>query len=174
MRVKHIFILLLVVMVAFALTACSKKQTAGQSAEIDTTPVTPPSPPPVEDDTETAVTDTEVDTEPIPVMSDIFFDFDKSNLTSEAKRILEENARQLQDARSTTITVEGHCDERGTNSYNLALGERRAKAARDYLRSLGIAASRVKTVSMGEERPFDSGHTEAAWAKNRRAHFVIN
>ncbi|MFQ5510501.1 MAG: peptidoglycan-associated lipoprotein Pal [Candidatus Krumholzibacteriia bacterium] len=173
MRVKNIFILLLVVMVAFAFTACSKKQTAGQSAEIDTTPVTPPSPPPVEDETE-AVTEPEVDTEPIPVMSDIFFDFDKSNLTSEAKRVLEENARQLQDARSKNIVIEGHCDERGTNSYNLALGEKRAKAAKDYLRSLGVAASRVKTVSMGEERPFDSGHTEAAWAKNRRAHFVIN
>ena len=72
-----------------------------------------------------------------------------------------------------TVTIEGHCDERGTAEYNLALGERRAVAAQAYLVSLGIPASRVKTVSYGKEFPFDPGHDEAAWAKNRRAHFVI-
>jgi peptidoglycan-associated lipoprotein len=71
------------------------------------------------------------------------------------------------------VTVEGHCDERGTAEYNLALGERRALAARTYLVSLGIPADKVKTVSYGKEFPFDAGHDEAAWTKNRRAHFVI-
>lgn len=171
MSIKKLLVYFMVIVVAFAFTACSKKQTASQSpATIDTTPVTTPDPPPVE----ITATDGEPDQVPIPVLSDVFFDFDKSHLTSDAKRVLEENARQLKDARATMIRIEGHCDERGTNSYNLALGERRAKAAMDYLRSLGVAANRFKTVSMGEERPFDSGHTEAAWAKNRRAHFAIN
>ncbi len=173
MRVTNILVCVLVVLMAFGFTACSKKQTASQSpSTIDTEPVTTQPPPAVEVDT--PATDTEPTQVPIPVLSDVFFDYDKSNLTSDGKRILEANARQLKDARSVTITVEGHCDERGTNSYNLALGERRARAAKDYLRSLGVDASRVKTVSMGEERPFDSGRTEAAWAKNRRAHFIIN
>ena len=73
-----------------------------------------------------------------------------------------------------TITLEGHCDERGTGSYNLALGEKRANAAKDFLVSLGVPASQITTVSYGKDRPFDAGHTEAAWAKNRRAHFVVN
>jgi peptidoglycan-associated lipoprotein len=71
------------------------------------------------------------------------------------------------------ITIEGHCDERGTAEYNLALGERRAVAARNYLVSLGLTADRIKTVSYGKEFPFDPAHTESAWAKNRRAHFVV-
>jgi peptidoglycan-associated lipoprotein len=71
------------------------------------------------------------------------------------------------------ITIEGHCDERGTKAYNLALGEKRANAAKDYLVAMGVNASRISTVSYGKERPFDSGHSEAAWAKNRRAHFVV-
>ncbi len=172
MSIKKLVVYFMVILVTFAFTACSKKQTASQSpATIDTTPVTTPDPPPVE---VTEMSDGEPDQVPIPVLSDVFFDFDKAHLTSDAKRVLEENARQLKDARATMVRIEGHCDERGTNSYNLALGERRAKAAMDYLRSLGVAANRVKTVSMGEERPFDSGHTEAAWAKNRRAHFAIN
>ena len=72
------------------------------------------------------------------------------------------------------MTVEGHCDERGTVDYNLALGEQRARAARDYLVSLGVAAERVRVVSFGKERPLDAGHDEAAWAKNRRAHFALS
>ena len=72
------------------------------------------------------------------------------------------------------VTVEGHCDERGTVDYNLALGDQRARAARDYLVSLGVAAERVRVVSLGKERPMDAGHDEAAWAKNRRAHFAVS
>ena len=71
------------------------------------------------------------------------------------------------------VTIEGHCDERGTNAYNLALGEKRANAAKDYLVSLGVDGGRITTISYGEEKPFDAGHDETAWTKNRRGHFVV-
>jgi peptidoglycan-associated lipoprotein len=102
-----------------------------------------------------------------------FFDYDSSELSEEAQRALNENASLLKQYTSWTVTIEGHCDERGTPEYNLALGERRAVAARAYLVSLGIAADRLRTVSYGKEFPFAPGHDESAYAKNRRAHFVI-
>jgi peptidoglycan-associated lipoprotein len=102
-----------------------------------------------------------------------FFDYDSSELSDEAQRALNENAGLLKQYTSWTVTIEGHCDERGTAEYNLALGERRAVAARAYLVSLGISADRLRTVSYGKEFPFDPGHDEPAYAKNRRAHFVI-
>jgi peptidoglycan-associated lipoprotein len=102
-----------------------------------------------------------------------FFDYDSAELSAEARAVLDANAATLKKYASWTITVEGHCDERGTAEYNLALGERRAVAAQSYLVSLGIPAARLRTVSYGKEFPFDPGHDEAAWAKNRRAHFVI-
>ncbi len=89
------------------------------------------------------------------------------------QQVLQANAEVLKKYGTWQITVEGHCDERGTAEYNLALGERRAASARTYLVSLGIAADRIKTVSYGKEFPFDPDHNEAAWAKNRRAHFVV-
>lgn len=104
---------------------------------------------------------------------DIHFDFDSSELTAMAKTILKEKAGWLKNNFAAVITIEGHCDERGTTEYNLALGERRATAARSYLVNLGIAGSRINTISYGEERPLDTGKTEAAFQKNRRAHFVI-
>jgi peptidoglycan-associated lipoprotein len=103
----------------------------------------------------------------------VFFDLDSSELSTEAQRVLQANAGVLKQYGTWQITVEGHCDERGTAEYNLALGERRANVARDYLVSLGIPAARVRTVSYGKEFPFDPGHNEAAWSNNRRAHFVI-
>jgi peptidoglycan-associated lipoprotein len=87
--------------------------------------------------------------------------------------VLQANADLLRRYATWQISIEGHCDERGTAEYNLALGERRAVAARNYLVSLGIPADRVKIVSYGKEFPFDPGHSEEAWAKNRRAHFVV-
>lgn len=102
-----------------------------------------------------------------------FFELDSSELSSEARRALDDNAGLLKQSANWTVTIEGHCDERGTAEYNLALGERRAIAARAYLVSLGISADRLRTVSYGKEFPFDPGHDEAAYAKNRRAHFVI-
>lgn len=106
-------------------------------------------------------------------LNDVFFDFDSYSLSSESKGTLEANARELKRVTAGNITIEGHCDERGTKAYNLALGEKRANAARDYLVALGVNVSRVNTVSYGKERPFDDGHNESAWAKNRRAHFVL-
>jgi len=103
----------------------------------------------------------------------VFFELDSSDLSAVAQKSLDENASLLKRYPSWAVTVEGHCDERGTAEYNLALGERRAIAARAYLVSLGIPADRVRTVSYGKEFPFDPGHDEGAWGKNRRAHFVI-
>ncbi len=103
----------------------------------------------------------------------VFFELDSSELSGEAQTVLGANTAVLKQNRSWMVTIEGHCDERGTAEYNLALGERRAIAARAYLVSLGIAADRLRIVSYGKEFPFDPGHDEAAFAKNRRAHFVI-
>jgi peptidoglycan-associated lipoprotein len=103
----------------------------------------------------------------------VYFELDSSDLTAANQKTLDEDAVLLKRYTSWTVTVEGHCDERGTAEYNLALGERRAIAARAYLISLGIAADRLRTVSYGKEFPFDPGHDESAFAKNRRAHFVI-
>jgi len=102
-----------------------------------------------------------------------FFDLDSSELTTDAQRALNDNATLLKQYPAWTVTIEGHCDERGTAEYNQALGERRAVTARAYLVSLGISADRLRTVSYGKEFPFDPGHDESAYAKNRRAHFVI-
>ena len=103
----------------------------------------------------------------------VFFDYDRTDISAEAQRILDANAEVLKKNATWVITIEGHCDERGTAEYNLALGERRAGAARTYLVSLGIAGDRIRTVSYGKEFPFDPAHTEEAWAKNRRGHFVV-
>jgi len=102
-----------------------------------------------------------------------FFEYDSSELDATAQRALTDNAGVLKQYPTWTVTIEGHCDERGTPEYNLALGERRAVAARAYLMSLGIPADRLRTVSYGKEFPFDPGHDDSAYAKNRRAHFVI-
>lgn len=104
----------------------------------------------------------------------VFFAFDKSELNTDARTTLEKQAFWLRKYPRTTVTVEGHADERGTREYNLALGERRAAAARDYLVSLGIDPSRISTISYGKERPAVLGSTEEAWAQNRRAVTVIN
>jgi peptidoglycan-associated lipoprotein len=103
----------------------------------------------------------------------VFYEYDSSELTAAALAALDENAALMKRYPTWTVTIEGHCDERGSAEYNLALGERRAVAARAYLLSLGIPADRLRTVSYGKEFPFDPGHDEAAWTKNRRAHFVI-
>lgn len=103
----------------------------------------------------------------------VFFAYDSSELTPEARSILNETAELLRRYPSWIITIEGHTDERGTAEYNLALGERRAVAAQAYLVSLGIPASRLRTISYGKEFPFDPGHDEGAWSRNRRAHFVV-
>lgn len=107
-------------------------------------------------------------------LKDIFFDFDRSNIRPDAKVALAEDIGWLGTHATAAITIEGHCDERGTSEYNLALGERRAQAAKDYLVASGITVKHVTTVSYGKERPFILGHDESAWKWNRRAHFVVN
>jgi peptidoglycan-associated lipoprotein len=103
----------------------------------------------------------------------LFFVLDSSDVSAEGQQVLQANAAVLKKYPGMQVTIEGHCDERGTAEYNLALGERRALSAKNYLVSLGIPADRVKTVSYGKEFPFDAGHDDAAWKQNRRAHFVI-
>jgi peptidoglycan-associated lipoprotein len=98
----------------------------------------------------------------------VFFDTDKSDLMPAARTTIEAWANYLKANASQTMTIQGHCDERGTREYNLALGDRRATAVKNYLVALGIAPNRVQTISYGKERPDDPGHSEAAWAKNRR------
>jgi peptidoglycan-associated lipoprotein len=107
-------------------------------------------------------------------LADVYFDFDKFNLKDEARTILKKHAEWLNKNKGVMVVVEGHCDERGTAEYNLALGERRANAAAKFLVDLGIDAKRIKTLSYGEELPLDKGHNEEAWAKNRRAHFDVS
>jgi len=104
---------------------------------------------------------------------DIYFEFDKATLDSMSQDILTRKADWMRDNPAVVVSVEGHCDERGTNEYNLALGEKRAESAKSFLVDLGIEAYRISTVSYGEERPVDTGHNEEAWAKNRRAHCLI-
>ena len=106
-------------------------------------------------------------------LAPIFFDYDSAEMTTEAQSHLANNAEVMRNNQTWIVTIEGHCDERGTAEYNLALSERRALAARDYLVALGIPVNRLRTVSYGEEFPFDPGNDEAAWAQNRRAHFVV-
>ena len=102
-----------------------------------------------------------------------FFDYDKADIRGDSREVLATNAAWLKRYPSVQFTIEGHTDDRGTAQYNLALGDRRANAAKDYLASLGVDASRIKTVSYGKERPFATGHDEGSWQKNRRAHFVV-
>ncbi|HSB52505.1 MAG TPA: peptidoglycan-associated lipoprotein Pal [Dissulfurispiraceae bacterium] len=106
-------------------------------------------------------------------VQDVYFDYDRYDVRDNAKPATKEVAALLAKNKGVKVIIEGHCDERGTSEYNLALGERRAKAVKDYLLSLGVAASRIETVSYGEEKPLCTESTESCWSKNRRAHFVF-
>lgn len=106
-------------------------------------------------------------------MENIHFDYDKFFIREDAKPVLEDNAAYLKKWPTVEVLIEGHCDERGTEEYNLSLGEKRAKAAYDYLVSLGISPDRLKTISYGKSQPIDPGHNEVAWQRNRRCEFTI-
>jgi peptidoglycan-associated lipoprotein len=179
---------LVLMLLALGIGACAKKQPPvarpmPPPATVEGTPGKPPAPPepvsepipvppePVPEDTLSAVSLDDLNRD--SPLKPAFFALDSSEMTPESQQILQANAQVLRKYPSWNITIEGHCDERGTAEYNLGLGERRAVAARDYLVSLGIAAARLRTVSYGKEFPFDPGHDENAWGKNRRAHFVI-
>ena len=107
------------------------------------------------------------------LLKDIHFDFDKYNIRPGDSGILNKNAALLKKYPKVKVQIEGHCDERGTVEYNLALGERRANNTKKYLVSLGVSANHISTISYGKEKPLDPGHNEEAWAKNRRAHIVV-
>jgi len=106
-------------------------------------------------------------------LKDAYFDFDKYDIRPDAAKTLAVNATWLKSNSNLLVLIEGHCDERGTNEYNLALGERRAKATMNYLVAQGVAASRVSIISYGEERPVCTEHAEGCWSKNRRTHFLV-
>jgi peptidoglycan-associated lipoprotein len=106
-------------------------------------------------------------------LGDVFFEYDKSDLSAEGRSALQKDADWMKKWTKTVVTVEGHCDSRGSAEYNLALGDRRANAAKEYLVSLGIPTSRITVVSKGKEQPFCSDETESCWQQNRRGHFVI-
>lgn len=107
------------------------------------------------------------------LLGDVYFDFDQSSLREDARARLSRNAEFLRSRPEFVVQVEGHCDERGTNDYNLALGERRAQAVREYLSQLGLGSNRLRTISFGEERPTCTQSDESCWQRNRRAHFVL-
>ena len=109
----------------------------------------------------------------VAALKDVFFEFDKYDIRAEDAKTLDANATWLKSNAENLVLIEGHCDERGTNEYNLALGERRAKAAMNYLVSQGVQANRITIISYGEERPLCNEKNESCWSKNRRAHFLV-
>lgn len=177
------------IILMLAATACAKKKAPlarpmpPPPAASSAAPTTPPPPPrpvtepivvppePLRDDAIGSKSLDELNRE--SPLEPVFFELDSFDVNADGQQILQANARVLKQFPTWQITIEGHCDERGTPEYNLALGERRALAAKTYLVSLGIPADKVRTVSYGKEFPFDPAHDDSAWSKNRRAHFVI-
>lgn len=155
-------------------TAAGAKPTAEESSRSPETRVPPPpsNVPPGGVDSGVLPADV-ADINAKGYLKDAFFEYDKADLRDEARTALAADAEWLKRYRSVQFLIEGHCDERGTSEYNLALGDRRSNAAKEYLVSLGVDASRVKTVSYGRERPFCSQSTEDCWQQNRRAHFLV-
>jgi len=170
---------------------CPKKKpaTPAKDLNVDTTTVAPPAasaqevtPPPqpaMQDKTEDPLMsqDLQIVNDELKkrgFSADVYFQYDESSLSDEAREKLARNAELLKGQPQFQLTVEGHCDERGTNEYNLALGERRANAVRDYVGSLGVNPTRLRTISYGEERPVCTQHDESCWSQNRRAHMVVS
>jgi peptidoglycan-associated lipoprotein len=190
MTMRRLSAVLVPLLVLGVLSGCGKKRPPAVATDPRTAGATRPSPLP---ESSTEPTDPGPDVTALPPetpraedysaadssgaeggpLSDIQFDYDQANLSDQARGILEKHALWLQSRREAKVTIEGHCDERGTTDYNLALGDKRARAARDYLVSLGVAGERLITVSLGKEKPLDTGSNAAAWARNRRAHFVV-
>ena len=149
-------------------TAQMQQQPAGAATSNPSTPSTAPTPAPGP-----TARPTPSEFAAIAELKDIHFDFDKYDIRPGDAKTLDSNAGWLKSNPNHLLLIEGHCDERGTNEYNLALGERRAKSTMNYLVSQGVQASRITIISYGEERPLCTEHTEECWAKNRRAHFLV-
>ncbi|MFZ0613167.1 MAG: peptidoglycan-associated lipoprotein Pal [Desulfobacterales bacterium] len=161
--------LLLVIPVLLGTVSCAKKTVVKE----EPTPVAVPAPPAPAPAKDQAIKEFEMAKEAF-VNDNVYFAFDKSNLDYSAQATLKKKAEFLKAYPDVYVTVAGHCDERGTAEYNLALGERRAESAKSFLVDLGIKAYRLSTVSYGEEKPVCMQHTEECWTKNRRDEFVIN
>ncbi|MEJ2084616.1 MAG: peptidoglycan-associated lipoprotein Pal [Acidobacteriota bacterium] len=170
-----------VLALSIVMVGCPKKKPAPAPAEpakpAPAQEVTPAPTPPVADATPDPLSE---DIEQVNeyvyrqgLIGDVYFDFDKYDLKSEARERLAKNAEFMKANPQFTFTIEGHCDDRGTAEYNLALGERRANSALNYLSSLGVSSSGIRTISYGEERPQCTEQAESCWWRNRRAHFVI-
>ena len=151
---------------AFALMGCAS--TSEQESEVvDTGSEWQEAPTPVgEPETETPVGSVQME------FQTVYFDFDRFEIRSDARPVLRDNASSINQGSNGEVTIEGHCDERGSTEYNLALGERRANAVKRYLVDLGVTSARIRTVSFGEDRPAVQGHDESAWRYNRRADFT--
>lgn len=177
---KKVFILLMVIVLAFAFTtSCKKKvQTVPQ-------PQAQEQPAPAKVDESAKLAKPALSEEELFLsksldqinqekpLAMVFFDYDKYDIRSDAKPVLEQDAAWLNKFKTAKILIEGHADERGTEDYNLALGEKRAKSVMDYLVSMGIAPDRMKVISYGKSQPLDPGHDEAAWQRNRRVQFLV-
>jgi peptidoglycan-associated lipoprotein len=174
-------LLVLLTLVMFALAGCAQKAVTKPEAEktAEQKEATEKTPEKVTEQKagQESVTSMEKETagmeETQGMFKDIHFDFDKYDVKDEYKPELKSIAEWMTKNAEAKLSIEGHCDERGTNEYNLALGDRRAKGIKDYIVSLGVAGTRVETISYGEEKPLCTDHTEDCWAKNRRAHFVV-
>ncbi|MHB9155249.1 MAG: peptidoglycan-associated lipoprotein Pal [Endomicrobiales bacterium] len=154
--------LLIVIGGVLLMWGCAKKQVVKPTPEGVPTP-------PVAEESKDEPSVRFADWQGVPELRAVYFDYDQSELAAKDREVLKQNAEYLKNNQGLSVLVEGYCDERGTIEYNLALGQRRATAVRDYYGQLGVPLGRVGTISYGEEKPFDPGHTEAAWAKNRRA-----
>ncbi len=166
--------LFIVVMIGLALVAGGCGGGAKKGGELESSPrvSTDKTTPEGESSSTDGTGDRSVSRDNLLGLKTIYFDFDKYNLRDDTKSTLDKNAKILMANPKVQIVIEGHCDERGTTEYNLALGEKRATAARDYLIRLGVDASQISIISYGEERPVDPGHDETAWSQNRRGEFV--
>ena len=182
-RFSALTIVALLGLVALPFTAACKKKPPTTTPEArppvtskppETNVAPPPKPAPSTDVESQDITNLDIESlNKKGYLNDAFFDFDQSDLREDARSTLATDAQWLKKHPSVQVLIEGHCDERGTAAYNLALGDRRANAAKEYLVSLGIDASRIKTISYGKERPFCTESSESCWQKNRRAHLVI-
>lgn len=176
MRARALVIVLMIISVAFVFAGCKKKEPIPETIPDTTSPpsTTGEAPPLVEQPTTGEPSTADIFEECTRQLQPVFYDFNRSEVREDQIAALQNNAQVLKSPQCGTVTVliEGHCDERGTDEYNLALGERRADSAKDYLVSLGIPENRLSTLSYGESRPFAMGSNEDAWAQNRRAHFV--
>ena len=178
---RKVVILMLVIAVAFAFTASCKKKVQ----TVPTAPQAKEQPAPAKVDESARVAKPAMSEEELFMSKSldqinqekplalVYFDFDKYDIRPDMKPVVEQDSAWLSKFKTAKVLIEGHADERGTEDYNLALGEKRAKAVQDYLASMGIAPDRMKIISYGKSQPLDPGHDESAWAKNRRVQFLV-